>query len=171
MIKRLESDSTLSLAQMWARLDLNISRMTMWRSVIFSVENEFNLDDLDRYRHYWRDLRKEPLMSSRHTSGGGEWTPPNIKKCWERICSLFERNLFIIMLVACGLLSIMGFLSGNRHVEGCRENAGNLLTSFEEVTTSQVERAVSRVWIYLLRSPVGKTINNLERAISVSAAP
>ncbi|RCN36644.1 hypothetical protein ANCCAN_17485 [Ancylostoma caninum] len=29
-----------------------------------------------------------------------------------------------------------------------------------------VERAVSRVWIYLLRSPVGKSINNLERAIS-----
>ncbi|RCN24441.1 hypothetical protein ANCCAN_29862, partial [Ancylostoma caninum] len=33
MIKRLESNSTLSLAQMWAQLDLNISRMTMWRSV------------------------------------------------------------------------------------------------------------------------------------------
>ncbi|RCN38461.1 hypothetical protein ANCCAN_15634 [Ancylostoma caninum] len=91
MIKRLESDSTLSLAQMWAQLDLNISRMTMWRSVIFSDENEFNLDDLDRYRHYWRDLRKEPLMSSRRTSGGGELTLPNIKKCWERIWSLFER--------------------------------------------------------------------------------
>ncbi|RCN49077.1 hypothetical protein ANCCAN_04822 [Ancylostoma caninum] len=91
MIKRLESDSTLSLAQMWAQLDLNISRMTMWRSVIFSDENEFNLDDLDRYRRYWSDLRKEPPMSSRRNSGGGEWTPPNIKKCWERICSLFER--------------------------------------------------------------------------------
>ncbi|RCN26914.1 hypothetical protein ANCCAN_27357 [Ancylostoma caninum] len=34
MIKKLESDSTLSLAQMWAQLDLNISRMTMWRSVL-----------------------------------------------------------------------------------------------------------------------------------------
>ncbi|RCN34992.1 hypothetical protein ANCCAN_19151 [Ancylostoma caninum] len=28
-------------------------------------------------------------MFSKRTSGGGEWTPSNIKKCWERICSLF----------------------------------------------------------------------------------
>ncbi|RCN51148.1 hypothetical protein ANCCAN_02713 [Ancylostoma caninum] len=81
MIKRLESDSTLNLAQTWAQFGLNITRMTMWRSVrgncniirevIFSDENKFNLDDLDRCRHYWRDFRKEPLMLSRRTFGGG----------------------------------------------------------------------------------------------------
>ncbi|RCN50728.1 hypothetical protein ANCCAN_03113 [Ancylostoma caninum] len=63
---------------MWAQLGLNISRKTMWRSVrgscnivIFSDENKFNLDDLDRYRHYWRDSWKEPLMFSRRNLGGG----------------------------------------------------------------------------------------------------
>ncbi|RCN30013.1 hypothetical protein ANCCAN_24225 [Ancylostoma caninum] len=81
MIKRQKSDSTLSLAQMLAQLGFNISRMTMWRSVrgncniirvlISRDENEFNLDDLDRYRHYWRDLWKEPLMFSRPNFGGG----------------------------------------------------------------------------------------------------
>ncbi|RCN53243.1 hypothetical protein ANCCAN_00802 [Ancylostoma caninum] len=56
MTKRLESTS--SLAQMWAQ-------------VISSDENEFNLDDLDRCRHYWRDLWKEPLMFIRRNIGGG----------------------------------------------------------------------------------------------------
>ncbi|RCN44691.1 hypothetical protein ANCCAN_09336 [Ancylostoma caninum] len=39
--------------------------------VISSDENAFNMDDLDRCRHYWRDLWKEPLMFSRRIIGGG----------------------------------------------------------------------------------------------------
>ncbi|RCN44201.1 hypothetical protein ANCCAN_09784 [Ancylostoma caninum] len=65
---------------------------TQWDKVIFSDEDEFNLDDLDRYRHYWRDLWKEPFMFSRRNIDDGEWTPPNTKKCWEHICSLFEKS-------------------------------------------------------------------------------
>ncbi|RCN41046.1 hypothetical protein ANCCAN_12991 [Ancylostoma caninum] len=30
-------------------------------------------------------------MFSRHNFGGGDWTRPNTRKCWEGICSFFER--------------------------------------------------------------------------------
>ncbi|KIH63167.1 hypothetical protein ANCDUO_06536 [Ancylostoma duodenale] len=39
--------------------------------VIFSYEKKFNLDGTDGYPHYWRDLRKEPLLFSRFNFGVG----------------------------------------------------------------------------------------------------
>ncbi|RCN34342.1 hypothetical protein ANCCAN_19813 [Ancylostoma caninum] len=40
-------------------------------SIRIQQEKKFNLDGPDGYRHYWRDLRKEPIMFSRRNFGGG----------------------------------------------------------------------------------------------------
>ncbi|PIC47778.1 hypothetical protein B9Z55_007008 [Caenorhabditis nigoni] len=54
------------------RLDFvkaNLSRK--WDTVLFSDEKKWNLDGPDGNRHYWRDLRKDPLLFSRRNFGGG----------------------------------------------------------------------------------------------------
>lgn len=35
------------------------------------MKKKFNLDGPDGFRHYWRDLRKEPLYFSKTNFGGG----------------------------------------------------------------------------------------------------
>lgn len=39
--------------------------------VIFSDEKKFNLDGPDGFAHYWRDLRKDPILFSKRNFGGG----------------------------------------------------------------------------------------------------
>jgi transposase len=48
-----------------------MSWTTQWRSIIFSDEKRWNLDGPDGRAHYWHDLRKEPLVLSKQTFGGG----------------------------------------------------------------------------------------------------
>ena len=42
-----------------------------WQKIIFSDEKRWNLDGPDGRQYYWHDLRKEPLVLSKPTFGGG----------------------------------------------------------------------------------------------------
>ena len=50
----------------WARKYFNWK--SEWDKVIFSDEKKFNLDGPDGYRHYWHDLRKDPIVFSKRHS-------------------------------------------------------------------------------------------------------
>jgi transposase len=81
-----------------ARLDFAKKYFTWkseWTKVIFSDEKKFNLDGPDGYRHYWHDLRKEPLIFSKRHSGGGSLM------VWAGFCSEGATSLGTIHSRSC----------------------------------------------------------------------
>jgi IS30 family transposase len=65
---------TVTTAHKKARMNFaqkHLATSTDWTSIFFTDEKKFNLDGPDGYRHYWHDLRKEPLLFSKRHSGGG----------------------------------------------------------------------------------------------------
>ncbi|KAG4228405.1 hypothetical protein PC116_g23242 [Phytophthora cactorum] len=42
-----------------------------WKSVVFTDEKNFNLDDPDEFRCYWHDTRVAPKLMSKRVNGGG----------------------------------------------------------------------------------------------------
>jgi hypothetical protein len=65
MLSKLHKEARLEFARKY------FNWKAEWDNVIFTDEKKFNLDGPDGYRHYWHDLRKEPLMFSKRHSGGG----------------------------------------------------------------------------------------------------
>ncbi|GMF55032.1 unnamed protein product [Phytophthora fragariaefolia] len=54
---------------------LNSSKLAyktrIWRRIVFSAENKFNLDGPDGYQYYWHDVRNDHELFSKRASGGG----------------------------------------------------------------------------------------------------